>query len=154
MLILSDIFSNTRERPRSHRSGVFFCDQWTLTSFLPTDNMSYSVSFFKYTVSYGSILVSAVGKAAAQGKAVPLYKLLIILLPGVVTHLPPPEPVLLSLLIPVQIHRIRVGEVRMPFPGVLIVREQFGVKSAAVHLGKPGVQIFIAVNIIRHSTHL
>ena len=94
------------------------------------------------------VLLSAICKTAAQSKAVPLDKLHVILFPCVVIHLPAPELLILALFVPIQIHSVRMGKIRVPFSGVLIVRKQLFIKLIASDLRILCAQILVAASII------
>src|SRR5574344_1735965 len=94
------------------------------------------------------VLLSAICKTAAQSKAVPLDKLHVILFPCVVIHLPAPELLILALFVPIQIHSVRMGKIRVPFSGVLIVRKQLFIKLITSDLRILCAQILVAASII------
>ena len=94
------------------------------------------------------VLLSAICKTAAQSKAVPLDKLHVIMFPCVVIHLPAPELLILALFVPIQIHSVRMGKIRVPFSGVLIVRKQLFIKLIASDLRILCAQILVAASII------
>ena len=91
------------------------------------------------------VLIPAINKATAQGKAVLLHKLRIVLLPSIMIHLPSMKLLIFSL---VEIHSTRMREVTVLNPIQLVVGKQLPVKVISTHLLKLSRQVLIASSVI------
>ena len=91
------------------------------------------------------VLIPSIDKTAAQCQGILLHKLRIVLLPGIVIHLPPMKPLIFSM---VEIHSTRMREIIVLDPVQLVVRKQLPVKVIAAHLLKLSRQVLIASSVI------